>query len=91
MNQQTGTLDVTQEFMAETDALSRTFEWVTARPEMFGQIITLLGSLPDQSLPASVAPRVLRMASGWVQPDFMRSASVDDGKNWQEARLQQRC
>ncbi len=57
---------------AEGSSLSRTFDWITARPELYGQMITLLGSLPDQSLPASVAPRVLRMASGEDQTRLAR-------------------
>ena len=57
---------------AEGSALSRTFDWITARPELYGQLITLLGSLPDQSLPASVAPRVLRMANGEDQTRLAR-------------------
>jgi KAP family P-loop domain len=57
---------------ADGSALSRTFEWVTARPELYGQIITLLESLPDQSLPPSVAPRVLRMATGEEQTRLAR-------------------
>jgi hypothetical protein len=35
-------------------------------------MITLLGSLPDQTLPASVAPRVLRLANGDEQTKLAR-------------------
>jgi hypothetical protein len=57
---------------AEGSPLSRTFDWIGARPELYGQMITLLGSLPDQTLPPSVAPRVLRMASGEEQTKLAR-------------------
>ncbi len=57
---------------ADGSALSHTFSWVGTRPELYGQLITLLGSLPEQSLPASAAPRMLRMAAGEEQTRLAR-------------------
>lgn len=47
---------------AEDSALARTFEWVGARPELFSQFVSLLGSLPEPPLPTSLAPRLLALA-----------------------------
>jgi hypothetical protein len=56
----------------EASALTRTFDWVGARPELYVQLVTLLGSLPDRDLPASVAPRILRLAPGEAQAQAAR-------------------
>ena len=57
---------------AEDSALHRAFDWIGARSELYGQMITLLGSLPDSAFPPSVAPRVLRMASDDEQAKLAR-------------------
>lgn len=47
---------------APTSAFQRCLDWVETRPELFGQLMTLLVGLPEQGVPFSVVPRVVRMA-----------------------------
>lgn len=52
------------ETLTMTDgALPRVFEWVAARPDLFGEFITFLKSLPDARVPFTVAPRLAQLAS----------------------------
>jgi hypothetical protein len=64
----------------EASALGRTFDWVGARPELYVQLITLLGSLPDRDLPPSVAPRILRLAPGEEQAQAARGGCCSAGR-----------
>lgn len=44
-----------------TSALNRAFDWAGARIELVPQLLTLVESLPDVSLPVSVIPKVLKI------------------------------
>lgn len=48
---------------SQTSSFQRCLDWVEARPELFGQLMTLLVGLPEQGVPFSVAPRIVRMAT----------------------------
>lgn len=48
---------------SQPSAFQRCLDWVEARPELFGQLMTLLVGLPEQGVPFSVAPRIVRMAT----------------------------
>jgi len=45
-------------------ALTRIFDWVEVHPDLFSQVIALLGSLPDAGLPPSVVLKVLALSEG---------------------------
>lgn len=46
----------------DTSAFQRSFDWAEARPELFGQLMTLLVSLAEEGVPFNVPARLLRMA-----------------------------
>lgn len=45
-------------------AFQRCMDWVEVRAELFGQLMTLLVGLPEQGVPFSVPPRIVRLAGG---------------------------
>lgn len=52
------------EALSMTDPpLPRIFEWVEKRPELFGEFVTFLRSLPESSVPFGISPQVARLAS----------------------------
>lgn len=52
------------ETLGMTDgALPRVFDWVEARPDLLGEFVTFLKSLPDARVPFAIAPRLAQFAS----------------------------
>ena len=54
----------TEDLGEEGSALDRIFEWVEHRTELRGQLITLMGRLPEVSIPIQTAPKLLALARG---------------------------
>lgn len=52
------------ETLAMTEGvLPRVFDWVEARPDLFGEFFTFLKSLPDARVPFAISPRLAQIAS----------------------------
>jgi len=54
----------TEDLSEEGSLLDRIFDWVRSRPELRGQLITLMGRLPDVAIPIQTAPKLLSLAQG---------------------------
>ncbi len=49
--------------MTDVSPLPRVFDWIEVRPELFGEFVTFLRSLPESSLPFAIAPKIAQFAS----------------------------
>ena len=47
---------------ANDSPLKRLIEWVTARPELAGQFVVVLGQLPETTMPISAVPAIVRVS-----------------------------
>lgn len=59
----TNRVRVTETLGMSEGPLPRLIDWVEARGELYGELMTFLRSLPDTSVPFGVAPRLVQLAS----------------------------
>jgi len=53
-----------EDYGVETSAFQRLFDWGKVRPELLGQIITILSGLPEDNLPMFTPLRLVNVCSG---------------------------
>jgi hypothetical protein len=53
-----------EDYGAKDSVFPRLFDWGTVRPELIGQVITILSSLPESNLPTVTPVRLKRISKG---------------------------